>query len=73
MNCRLEEWWEALEDKELRFSRSKTEYYEHNFERRQVMSLRMDEVSKIEIFMYLGSILQMNDSFEECMKHRFKR
>ena len=77
VNVKLELWREALESKELKISRNKTEYMECNFSKNQgmnegVVSIEGQEISKSEQFRYLRSILHAEGDIGADVTHRIK-
>ena len=76
VNRKLELWWQALESKGFRLSRTKTEYMRYDFdevvqEERDV-SLEGQIVLKKDTFRYLGSMLQRDRDIDADISHRIK-
>jgi len=68
-----------LGEKGLRINRSKTEYIEYKFEKKEQvnktrsgMTIDGDEIKEVECFKYLGSFGQKNEGFDEDVKHRIR-
>ena len=77
VNCKLEIWREALESKGFRLSRSKTEYMECKFNKRQTnnnLEVKIGEhiIPKVSSFKYLGSIIQSNGEIDGDVIHRIQ-
>ncbi|KAG2618649.1 hypothetical protein PVAP13_3NG079717 [Panicum virgatum] len=75
VNRKLELWWQTLESKDFRLSRTKTEYMRCDFgtthEERDV-SLEGQVVPKRDTFRYLGSMLQRDGDIDEDVSHKIK-
>ena len=69
MNQKLELWWETLESKGFRFSRTKTEYMRCDFgtttREEEDISLEHQVVPRKDTFRYLGSMLQRDGDIDE--------
>ena len=77
VNRKLEMWREVLESKGFRLSRSKTEYMECKFNRRQTnnaLEVKIGEhvIPKVSSFKYLGSIIQCNGEIDGDVIHRIQ-
>ncbi|VFR02502.1 unnamed protein product [Cuscuta campestris] len=75
LNDKLELWRLALETKGFRISRSKTEYMECRFSGRDTESeveVRIDShlVPKVDMFRYLGSVIQADGELDGDVGHR---
>jgi hypothetical protein len=73
---KLELWRRTLEAKDLRLSRSKTEYMKSDFSTitQEEGDVRLDGqmVPKKDTFHYLGSMLQKDENIDEDLSHRIK-
>jgi hypothetical protein len=73
---KLELWRRTLEAKDLRLSRSKTEYMKSDFSTttQEEGDVRLDGqmVPKKDTFRYLGSMLQKDGDIDEDVSHRIK-
>nr|XP_009777771.1 PREDICTED: uncharacterized protein LOC104227254 [Nicotiana sylvestris] len=74
VNERLEVWRQALESKDFKLSRTKTEYLECKFSvepREACMDVRLGSqvIAKRGSFKYLGSIIQGNGEIDEDVTH----
>ncbi|XP_057545797.1 uncharacterized protein LOC130824798 [Amaranthus tricolor] len=72
---KLDEWREALEDKGLRISRTKTEYFRWDFSGSSPVGepeVSIDEtiVKSTTKYKYLGSIIQRDVKIDEDVNHR---
>src|SRR5215470_4611566 len=77
VNGKLEVWREALESKGFRLSRSKTEYMECKFSKKQAnndMEVKIGEhiIPQVLKFRYLGSILQRDGEIDGDVTHRIQ-
>jgi len=77
VNGKLEVWREALESKGFRLSRSKTEYMECKFSKKQAnndMEVKIGEhiIPQVSKFRYLGSILQRDGEIDGDVTHRIQ-
>ncbi|VFR02509.1 unnamed protein product [Cuscuta campestris] len=75
LNEKLEQWRLALETKGFRISRNKTEYMECRFSGRETESeveVRIDShlVPKVDMFRYLGSVIQADGELDGDVGHR---
>ncbi|VFQ78699.1 unnamed protein product [Cuscuta campestris] len=75
LNDKLELWRLALETKGFRISRNKTEYMECRFSGRDTESeveVRIDShlVPKVDMFRYLGSVIQADGELDADVGHR---
>ena len=57
MERKLEEWRKAIEERGLRISRKKTEYWSSSEQQNLVIRLEGVEVKRVKTFNYLGSTL----------------
>jgi len=78
LNGRLETWRQALEAYGVRLSRSKTEYMECNFSKRQsspTWEVKVGDhiIPQVTWFKYLGSIVQNNREIKADVNHRILR
>ncbi|VFQ61992.1 unnamed protein product [Cuscuta campestris] len=75
LNDKLKLWHLALETKRFRISRNKTEYMECRFsgqETKSELDVRIDShlVPKVDMFRYLGSVIQADGELDEDVGHR---
>ena len=76
VNRKLELWWQTLESKGFRLSRTKTEYMRCDFggvvQEEGDVSLEGQVVPKKDTFRYLGSMLQRDGDIDADVSHRIK-
>ena len=76
VNQKLKLWWETLESKYFRLSRTKTKYMRCDFgtttQKEEDISLEGQVVPRKDIFRYLGSMLQRDRDIDEDVSHRIK-
>ena len=77
INEKIETWRQALETHGFRLSRSKTEYMECKFSRRQntpSIEVKVGDhiIPQVTKFKYLGSIIQNNGEIEGDVNHRIQ-
>ena len=76
VNQKLELWWETLESKGFRLSRTKTEYMRCDFgttiREEEDISLEDQVVPRKDTFRYLGSMLQRDGDIDEDVSQRIK-
>jgi hypothetical protein len=76
VNRKLELWWQNLESKGFRLSRTKTKYMRCDFgeaaQEEGDVSLEGQIVPKKDTFRYLGSMLQRDGDIDADVSHRIK-
>ena len=60
---KLEEWRKAIEERGLKISRKKTEYWSSSEQQDLVIRLEGEEVKRVKTFKYLGSTLAEDGAF----------
>jgi len=77
VNTKLERWRDALEAKDFKLSRSKTEYLYCHFsvdegDVENEVAIEDAVIPRVERFRYLGSIIQENGEIDEDINQRIK-
>ena len=76
VNEKLERWRHTVESRDFRISRSKTEYFHCCFsgreDAREEVTIKGMQISKVEKFKYLGSIIHHEGDIDEDISHRIK-
>ena len=67
---KLEEWIKAIEERGLKSSRKKTEYWSSSEQQDLVIRLQGEEVKRVKTFKYLGSMLAENGELDAEVNHR---
>ena len=75
VNAKLQRWWEALESKGFKLSRTNTEYMICNFiahikRAKTTMRIEDHEILQSDFFRYLGSIIGKDREIDEDVEHR---
>ena len=72
VNAKLEIWWDAIEYKGFRLSKTKKEYMECQFSKSRIKDKRAVKFDgqevKSESFWYLGSIIDKDGEIKENVK-----